>query len=248
MSLNAEHNCDLQWWTADEDLTIYEARVAQQGDCSLHCEVATPSGEAVGIIKVPADQHGRVGIITRGRTYVTLAATVSNGDQLVVSGDYGLVTGATDGLGQQIIGRAREAGDEGDKILADILLGETPEGPAKEFYQLTAGEDLQAAQYTPVSEDEGATCSLVETSSAVVAGVLQNAPDADETAIVQTTGQTRFMPGTPAPSVGDEVMATTGGELIAATGSGANVFIVGEVVAAGSSIRLMLCWKWFPAA
>jgi hypothetical protein len=75
-----------------------------------------------------------------------------------------------------------------------------------------AGADLSALQYTFVKIDT-TTNNVISCTSGVSTGILQNAPQLNEPAIVATQGSWSYLTSLPAGiTVGDKLVASTGGK------------------------------------
>lgn len=247
MALNREHNCDLVRATATEDLSRYQFRLAE-ADGEESCALGSTTGTILGVIRVPAGNGSLNGLVRSGRTYVTSGCAITAGAQLVAYDAYGRVGPYSSGCGLQIIGHAIDAATAADElILAEIELQPPPEEPDALYRQLIAGEDLTGAQYCAVTLDGTGQAILCEDGEAV--GMLTNAPDVGEVAIVQWSGVVSYEAGATNEQF-DALIASTDGKLITAPQQGRAVFVIGvaevgadEATTIPSGLRLVMAWR-----
>lgn len=79
-----------------------------------------------------------------------------------------------------------------------------------------AGADLSALQYTFVKIDT-TTDNVISCTSGVSNGILQNAPQQNEPAVVATQGSWSYLSASAAITVGDKVKPTSGGQGVTTT-------------------------------
>lgn len=77
---------------------------------------------------------------------------------------------------------------------------------------LNANEDLSALRNTFVKIDTADTNGVKSATSGVTVGILQNAPQKDEVAIVATAGSWSYLSASAAITAGAAIKATTGGQ------------------------------------
>lgn len=81
---------------------------------------------------------------------------------------------------------------------------------------LAAAADLTALQYTAIKIVAGGADSAVAATT-TISGILQNKPDAGESAEVAVSGIAKALAGAAGWTAGDKLTATTGGALIVTT-------------------------------
>ncbi len=109
-----------------------------------------------------------------------------------------------------------------------------------------AGADLSALQYTFVKIDT-TTDNVVSCTSGVSTGILQNAPQLNEPAIVATLGSFSYLTALPAGiTVGDKLIASTGGKGTQITGVGFyGARAVSTVTQASSLVEVIVTDSYF---
>jgi len=100
---------------------------------------------------------------------------------------------------------------------------------------MEAGEDMSSSQYYMVDVSAADKVDLVDAATDAPIGVLQNAPESGQAALVRITGHTKVVVGAPV-SVNDKVMPDASGRAVTATpGSDTTKYIVGTVTKAADA-------------
>jgi len=248
-------------WDAEADLSGYQYCVVAQGVNERHIRICTTALEPLGVL-VNKPLSGEAGsVIEMGVATLVAGAAITAGELLVVADALGRVGPAslTAGTVAHVIGRARTtvtaAGQKVQALIYPMIYG-----PAGRSYLpgYTAGADLTGKQYCAVKQGTAGECVVAAAAAERCLGILQNAPDEDDAAIIQTFGPSSYKADA-INTLGDDLsVADANGELdtspTTAVAEG-NIWVVGQaIVAAGGAgavtdgLFINMGYKWVPAA